>query len=269
VTDVIYWIEPKFFHIVAPYKFHAPPNLIANGVVQYHGGEKTHLAISIDAPAMDYVFLNKPLALEHVRASLLITDDRVQLTPAESALFGGNLKFSADIATKENDSHYSASVTLDGVDFPKLTDLYFNYHTAHGLLSGKYDWQSRGNEVRTMIGTGQMTVSNGDVFAIPVLGPLSNFVASIFPGAGFSIAKQATATFNIRDGVIRTNDLKVSGKAYDMLGHGDIDFINDKMNMDMRISARGAGAVLTPLYNLFEYKGEGSISKPNWHPKNF
>jgi hypothetical protein len=41
------------------------------------------------------------------------------------------------------------------------------------------------------------------------------------------------------------------------------------MNMDMRIGARGAGIVLTPLYNLFEYKGEGSIAKPRWHPKNF
>jgi len=27
--------------------------------------------------------------------------------------------------------------------------------------------------------------------------------------------------------------------------------------------------LLTPVYSLFEYKGEGSLSKPNWHPKNF
>jgi hypothetical protein len=107
------------------------------------------------------------------------------------------------------------------------------------------------------------------VFAIPVLGPLSGIIASIFPGTGYSIAKEATANFTIADGVIRTKDLTVSGKAYDMLGRGEIDFLNDRMNMDMRIGARGAGIVLTPLYNLFEYKGEGSIAKPRWHPKNF
>ncbi|RDJ93714.1 hypothetical protein B4Q13_20050, partial [Lacticaseibacillus rhamnosus] len=27
--------------------------------------------------------------------------------------------------------------------------------------------------------------------------------------------------------------------------------------------------LLTPVYKLFEYKGEGSIAKPNWHPKRF
>ena len=62
---------------------------------------------------------------------------------------------------------------------------------------------------------------------------------------------------------------RIYSAAYDLLGHGDIDFLNDKLNMDVRIGARGAGMLLTPLYNLFEYKGEGSISKPNWHPKNF
>jgi hypothetical protein len=27
--------------------------------------------------------------------------------------------------------------------------------------------------------------------------------------------------------------------------------------------------LLTPVYKLFEYKGEGPIAKPNWHPKRF
>jgi hypothetical protein len=26
---------------------------------------------------------------------------------------------------------------------------------------------------------------------------------------------------------------------------------------------------LTPVYKLFEYKGEGSLKNPNWHPKAF
>ncbi|MFL6541165.1 MAG: AsmA-like C-terminal region-containing protein, partial [Chthoniobacterales bacterium] len=192
VADVIYWIQPKFFKVVTPYKFHAPPNLVANGIVQYRGGENTRLNISVDAPnGMDYVFLNKMLSFDRVKGNLLITDDRVQLTPVEGTLFGGVVRGNADIITKENDLHYSASVSLDGVDFPKLTDLYFKFQTAHGLLSGKYSWQANGDEARTMVGNGEMKVSNGDVFAIPVFGPLSGFLATIIPGAGYSIAKQA------------------------------------------------------------------------------
>jgi len=35
------------------------------------------------------------------------------------------------------------------------------------------------------------------------------------------------------------------------------------------ISPKGAGVVLAPVYKLFEYKGEGSLTKPDWHPKRF
>jgi hypothetical protein len=112
-------------------------------------------------------------------------------------------------------------------------------------------------------------VANGNVFAIPVLGPLSGIVAAIVPGAGYSVAKQATASFTIKDGIITTKDFKVSGKMFGMIGHGDLHFLDNKLDFEMRIDAKGAGAVLTPVYELFEYKGEGTLSKPTWRPKRF
>jgi hypothetical protein len=269
-TDAIYWIEPKLYKIVAPYKFHAPPHLTASGVVTFHGRRDTHLEINVDGAAgMDYVFVGKTLAFDHVHGHLLITDDRVQLQGVEGELFGGKVGVAADIITAEHDPRHHALVTVEGVDFPRLTDLYFKFQTARGLMSGTYDFDGVGDNARLMQGTGNIKVANGDVFAIPVFGPLSAFVGAIFPGRGYSIAKQATASFTIRDGIIHTDDFKVSGKAFGMLGHGDIHFLDNKLDFDVRISASGAGAVLTPVYKLFEYKGEGSFTKPNWHPKRF
>jgi len=269
-VDVIHWIEPKLLKTVTPYKFHAPPHLVANGVVQYRGGEKTHLEIAIDAPAgLDYGFLGKTLSFNRARGDLLITDDRVQLLGLEGTLFAGTVRGTADISVAKNNSHYSATVAVEGVDFPRLTDLYFKYETARGLLSGTYDFRGVGDEARTMEGTGKIKVSNGDVFAIPVFGPLSGFVAAILPGVGYSVAKEATASFTIKDGVIRTDDFKVSGKLFGIVGHGNIHFLENKLDFDVRINANGPGVVLTPVYKLFEYKGEGSLAKPNWHPKRF
>ena len=102
-----------------------------------------------------------------------------------------------------------------------------------------------------------------------MLGPLSGFVAEILPGAGYSVAKEATSSFTIKDGVIHTDDFKVSGKLFGMVGHGDIHFLENRLDFDVRINASGPGIVLTPVYKLFEYKGEGSLTKPNWHPKRF
>ena len=54
-----------------------------------------------------------------------------------------------------------------------------------------------------------------------------------------------------------------------MLGDGDIYFLDDKLDFNIRISPKGAGMLLAPVYKLFEYKGEGSMKNPNWHPKVF
>jgi hypothetical protein len=54
-----------------------------------------------------------------------------------------------------------------------------------------------------------------------------------------------------------------------MLGHGDIHFLDDRLDFDVQINANGPGLVLLPMYKLFEYHGEGSLTKPIWHPKRF
>ena len=269
-ADAIYWVEPKFFKHVVPYKFRQPPNVVVNGVVQFQGGRNDHLELTIDAPTgMDYVFLGKTLPIERVSGKLLFTDDRLQIFDLAGKLFEGQVRGGADISLAKNDNHYHANVALEGMNFPVLTDLYFKYQSARGRFAGAYEWTGIGDEARTVVGAGKVRVTEGNVFAIPIFGPLSGVLANIIPGAGYSVAHEANASFTIRDGVIHTDDFKVAGKLFGMLGHGDVRFLEDKLDFDLRISGGGAGALLTPVYSLFEYKGEGSIAKPNWHPKHF
>ncbi|MEY2564606.1 MAG: hypothetical protein QOH88_2799 [Verrucomicrobiota bacterium] len=268
-TDAIVWIEPKLFKEVVPYKFRQPPNIVANGVIHF-GAPNDHLELVVDAPAgMDYVFLGKTLPIDRVSGHLLFTDNRLQLSEIAGTLFTGTVKGSADISLAKGDPHYHANLVVDGVDFPRVADLYFKYETKRGRMSGAYDWTGMGSDARSMRGTGSIRVIEGDIFAIPIFGPLSGLLNAIIPGAGYSLAHKANATFNIKEGVIHTDDFKVSGKLFGMIGHGDIKFLEDKLDFDIRIDATGAGVLLTPMYKLFEYKGEGSVSKPNWHPKRF
>ena len=268
-TEAILWIEPKLFKHVAPYKFRQTPTIVANGVIHF-GDPNDHLEVTVDAPGgMDYVLLGKTLPVDRVSGHLLFTDNRLQLSEIEGEVFGGSVRGTADLTLTKNDSHYHANFAVDGVDFPRLTDLYFKYETAHGRLNGVYDWTAHGSDARTMIGRGNVKVTDGDVFAIPIFGPLSGLLSSIIPGAGYSVARQAGASFTAKEGVIHTDDFKVSGKLFGMIGHGDIRFLADQLDFDLRINSSGPGVLLTPMYKLFEYKGEGSISKPKWHPKRF
>jgi hypothetical protein len=51
-----------------------------------------------------------------------------------------------------------------------------------------------------------------------------------------------------------------------MLGHGDIDFLDDKLDFNVRLNMKGPGVLLTPVYKLLEYAGTGSLKKPDWRP---
>jgi hypothetical protein len=269
-AEVAIWMDPDLPKNVAPYKFHQPPTVTANGVYQFRGQKGTRLEINVDgASGMDYVFLGKTLPFHTINSRLLFTNDHLQIVDLHGGLFGGNVRGSADISLAHGDPRYHAKLAVEAVDFPRLTDLYYNYKTAHGRLSGSYDFGGLGDNSRTMQGSGKMNVADGDVFAIPVFGPLSGILGSVIPGAGYSIARNATADFTVQKGIIHTENFEVAGRLFSMVGSGDIYFLDDKLDFDVRVDPKGPGVLLAPVYKLFEYKGEGSLKNPDWHPKRF
>jgi len=269
-TDAIFWIDPELWKTVVLYKFRQPPTITADGVYEFRGGTRTRLEINVDALAgMDYVFLGKTLSFDRISSRLVFTKDRLQILDLHGSLFSGTVRGKSDISLAHNAPHHHASITVANVNFPRLTDLYFNYKTGSGELSGTYDFDGLGGDSRKMLGNGRLEVTNGDVFAIPVFGPLSGILNYVIPGTGYSIARRASTSFTIKEGIIHTDDFDVAGKLFDMVGHGDIYFLDDKLDFEVGISPKGAGVVLAPVYKLFEYKGEGSLTKPDWHPKRF
>ena len=150
----------------------------------------------------------------------------------------------------------------------RITKLYFDYDDSRGRLNGRYGFTGRGNDPRTMEGRGQLTVDNGNVFAIPFLGPLSGILDGITPGMGHDVARRAEARFTISNGVIATDDLVVQGNGFSMIGKGKLFFLDDKMDFDMRINAQGLpGVLLFPVSKLFEYTADQKLSKPVWRLK--
>jgi hypothetical protein len=266
-AEVIYWIDPKIWNTVVPYKFRRPPSVTANGLYQFRGGKNTRLEIKVEgANGMDYVFLGKTLPFDRISARLLFTNDRLQIMDLRGALLSGILRGSADISLAKNDLRYRANISVSEINFPLLTDLFYNYKTALGLFNGTYDFTGLGSDPRTMRGRGKVEVTNGDVFAIPIFGPLSGILNRILPGSGYSIAHRATANFKIDEGIIHTDDFDADGTLFSMLGHGDVNFLDDKLDFNLRLNMKGPGVVLTPMYKLFEYAGTGSLKKPDWRP---
>jgi hypothetical protein len=58
------------------------------------------------------------------------------------------------------------------------------------------------------------------------------------------------------------------GAGFSMIGGGQLFYLDDRMDFDMRINAQGLpGVLLFPVSKLFEYTSDGKLSKPEWRPK--
>jgi len=267
--DAAPWVNPDLIKNVAPYRFKTPPNLSVNGVVQFAGGKNTNLEILVDAPeGMDYTFLKKNLSFASVSGRLLFTDGHLKLSGVNASLFSGQVKGDAEISLDRNTPGNSANIEVKGMDFARLTKLYFDYDNSHGQFNGNYSFSIRSDDPRTMEGAGKLMVTNGNIFAIPFLGPITAILNSIVPGMGYDVARKATASFRLHDSVIETGDFIVTGHGFNMMGKGNLFYLDDRMDFGIRINAQGLpGVLLFPVSELFEYASDGSLSKPVWRPK--
>jgi hypothetical protein len=159
-------------------------------------------------------------------------------------------------------------VELNSVDFETLTRLYFDYKGSKGVVSGRYKFSFVPASPKLMQGQGNLLVENGDVFAIPVLGPLSAVLGSIVPGTGYQTAREATCDFRVANGEIRTDNLNVTGQGFSMIGQGSLFYLRDAMDFSVRINAQGVpGILLYPVSKLLEYVSDGKLSDPQWRPR--
>jgi hypothetical protein len=268
--EIIWWIDPKLLNDIVPYRFgKRPPNLKLNGLVHTKGGSTTRFHVDVDAPGgLDYTFLRRNLHATQASAKLDFTSARMKITDLDAKVFSGRLRGSGDVSIMRTDPNHSADVRLENVDFAALTKLYFGYDDSKGRLNAHYGFSIKGGEAHTMRGRGDLLVSDGKVFAIPFLGPLSYIINGIVPGMGDDVARKGSASFTLDDGVIDTKDFLVEATGFSMIGGGKLMFLDDKMDFDVRINARGLpGVLLFPVSKLFEYTSTDTLAKPTWRPK--
>jgi hypothetical protein len=135
-------------------------------------------------------------------------------------------------------------------------------------MDGVYHFTGRGADPRALTGDGSLSVRDGNVFAIPFLGPISGILNGIVPGMGQDVARNASAQFHTEGGIIEVKDLLVEGSGFSLLGGGQLRYLEDAMDFNVRINARGLpGVVLFPVSKLFEYVADEKLSKPRWRPK--
>ncbi|MEI8311861.1 MAG: AsmA-like C-terminal region-containing protein, partial [Verrucomicrobiota bacterium] len=268
-ADVLMWIDPKIAEAVRPYRFRVPPSATVEGKVHLKDPTKNNLAIRVESgEGLDYDLLRRTLHFGKTSAVVNVVGAKVNADIRKAALMGGDVALKAIVSIDPKDPTFSSDVKINRVNFARLTKLYFGYDTSKGVMSGNFKFRARMNEENLMRGSGGIRVEDGNVFAIPILGPFSEILATVLPGVGYQSARIATADFTIANEIINTKNLVIEGAGFSMFGAGDIHFMTSRLDMSMRINAKGIpGIVFYPVSKLLEYVSTGTVSEPAWRPK--
>jgi hypothetical protein len=266
---VLMWVDPRIAATVAVYRFRTPPDVRADGLAHMEDPNRNDLHVAVNAPGgLAYTLLNRDLVFGATQGTVWIKGQKVLVDVPKSSLYRGGVALKTQVSTNPADPTFGVDVSVDHVDFPSLTRLYFGYSKSQGAMSGHYAFTASLREPSKMRGSGSVRVEEGHVLAIPLFGPLSDVISAIIPGAGHESARLATADFTIGDQWIRTKNLEIQGAGFELFGDGGVQFPSGRLDLTVRINAKGIpGLVLLPVSKLLEYVSTGFVSDPQWRPK--
>jgi len=253
------------------YRFHSPPKLSANGVIDLNNQGTTRLQISLQkSNAMDWKFLGKMVTFSDISSEILIHSEDAVLNDLSFEAFegkcGGTVAFNFSSPKK-----FSVDLFWKKIALPAIASIYEFKDKGYGKLTGRIDLNGATDDTTTLTGNGLCSLEKGELFAVPIFGPLSPLISGLLGDkrAGFESAKDAFCNFTIEKGLMRTNDFETKTSNMQFTGNGKFDLNNKTIDMTIRMNARGLLGIITlPLQpfikGLFQFQGQGPMNKPDW-----
>ena len=268
VQDVAPVMGPKFVEYTKPYRFAKAPILKANGKVDLQNLKvdlDTDLLVQVESKSpMEWTLFGIPFTYGNPSGTLIFKNRRMTVNMKQCAFYDGGLNGIIDMDLRESPAAYNLNLNLTKVNFKKFLTRAFNYDKSTGSMTAQGHFTGLIGQMDTMTGSGEVKVDDGDITQIPFLGALTPLIP------GFSVADAAHAHYTVAKGAVHSDDLTISSEIFSLIGKGGYNFMNDQMNLDMRVNANALfGIPLYPLSKIFEYHGSGKMKDTKWVPKNF
>ncbi|MDZ4290024.1 MAG: AsmA-like C-terminal region-containing protein [Prosthecobacter sp.] len=241
--------------------------MFAKGRVDLTPGEND-FAVNVKAGKFPYGVFKKQVPFEGLTAT--VTKKAAASTfDVRASLLGGNFSLEGTTDGGKEPDGYQGELRVEGVSFKRFAQIYSKHADTEGDLTGHFKFGGRAGDWKTLKGTGVAIILNGNLYSVPILGPLTPLLGGLLPGQSkdYNIAKEANCTFEVADGVVKTHDFEALTNTLRILASGQIDFINDDLDFTAQVRVRGLpGLVLMPFTELFEYHGQGTITDTQWKP---
>ena len=279
-TPIVRIFAPKTAaHIEENYRFHNLPRIALDGTFagRKEDLEKSSFRVGVRTEGQtDFPFLGSDLPLQKLTADLSIQGSGISVQNLSCETLNGSIAGSVfcDV-TPGQKTKYRGAIKWDDLSFRQLSRVYKFKEEEKGTLTGNIDFRGIAGGVRGFNADGLLTINQGNLVSLPILGPLSPIIAGLLGDKrmGYERAKDASAHFKVTNGVLTTNDFIAISTSITLTGEGWIDLLTEKLDMTIRMNARGLLGFITlplqPLKGIFQFRGTGAYGQPKWRSSPF
>lgn len=236
--------RPAADHI-EDYRFQRPPMISASGDISLAKGDKNSTrflcGFTANTPTK-YHFLNKDVEFTNLRGQVVVLPGKVQVNRLTGRTFRGDIAGHIHVDTA--DSSYTGRVQWNKQQLGSISKTYEWQNLDKGRLTGAFTFRGVGNAINTLNGHGNLALENGDLFSIPVFGPLSKLVDGVLRPVTrqkmlHEEAKDFSANFSVKKGVVHTQDFSSMTKNMTFTGEGWVDLNDETIDLTIRMNFRG------------------------------
>ena len=258
---------------VAPYRFAESPAIRLDGNMTINKTKDADLHFLVDGTQFQWEQFNLDKIsgrLDWVGETLLLTNVHASAYRGGTIVGSSYFNFAPTNGTALRFDFAAADLDLQSL----VSGLSGKTNHLEGLLHGQLTIDS-GNtrDFKTWHGSGRANLRDGLIWDVPIFGIFSPVLNTIMPGAGNSRAREASASFIVKEGIIYSDDLEIRSLGLRLQYQGGVDF---QQNVDARVEAELlrdtwvigplVSLALTPISKVFEYKVTGTLGKPETEP---
>ena len=269
-------IGPNIEKFLRTFRFEGPVRVTAKGRVDYNQFKNTDLVASAEVERAGILWL----MTDKCRFDMRALGTQLDFTNVTGSVYGG--AFMGDATFTEIDTGtnvgYRIAGAVQGADLSRLAldmrnvsgDPYKGELSGEAVVSGILGT----GKCDTVTGKGKISVRNGRLFQISLLGGLSQLLSRIYPGLGFAAQTDFVSSFQIRSCKVHMDNAFLEGSVLSVSGQGDYYF-NEALNVNVQVQLLRAGlvasvirAVTFPVTKLLEFNLSGTLKDPRWRPVN-
>lgn len=230
--------------------------------------ERDAFAVVVKAAKFPYTVFDKAMPFEKLTADVKGAGDNIQFD-IRSALLGGSFSLKGKLDESRVPNPHQGELRLDSVSLQKFARIYSPESSTQGDITGHFRFTGKQDDWQALSGEGAAIILNGNLYSVPILGPLTPLLDTMLPGKirDYNVATEANCTFQVENGLIKTKNFEALTSLFKLASSGSINFIKDEVDLTAQVRVRGLpGIVFRPFSELLEYRGKGTVKDTQWSP---